>query len=228
MASSERRLRIGYVSPDFRAHVVGANVLPLLREHDRTDFEVFCYVDVPHPDSITEKIRSQGSHWRDIQGVDDQTAAEMIRADQIDLLVDLALRTPRNRLPLFALEPAPVQVYYLGYCGTTGLDAIHYRLSDCHLDPENGDLSCYSERTVRLEHAYLCYQPLDLPELIADSRERYVQIATRLAADRPRLAELRANLRQRMEASPLRDSKGHARAVEKAFREMWRAWCAGK
>ena len=82
----------------------------------------------------------------------------MIRGDGIDILVDLALHTARNRRALFALKPAPVQVSYLGYCGTTGVEAIDYRLSDPYIDPPGSDQTCYSEETICLRHSYWCYQ----------------------------------------------------------------------
>ncbi len=152
-------LRVGFVSPDFCEHVVGRSLLPLLQEHDRERLEIFCYANVVRPDGLTEALRSQAAHWRNIFGVGNPEAAEMIRADGIDILVDLALHTARNRLPLFALKPAPVQVSYLGYCGTTGVETIDYRLSDPYIDPPDSDLKCYSEETICLPHSYWCYQP---------------------------------------------------------------------
>ncbi len=158
--SPERRLRLGYVSPDFREHVVGRNLLPLLREHDRNTFEVFCYSNVLRPDAFTEQCRSFADVWRDIAPLDDDQAAALIEWDQIDILVDLSLHMDRNRLRVFARRPAPVQLTYLGYCGTTGLQAMDYRLSDPFLDPPGADLGGYSEKTMRLSRSYWCYEPL--------------------------------------------------------------------
>ena len=158
--SPARTLRIGYVSPDLRTHVVGANLLPILQEHDRHYVETFCYSNVLVPDAVTARIQGVCDHWRNIKGVRDEHAAEMIRADRIDILVDLSLHMAHNRLLLFARKPAPVQVTYLGYCGTTGLKEMDYRLSDPYLDPPETDLACYSEETIRLPHSYWCYQPL--------------------------------------------------------------------
>ena len=163
--SPTRRLRIGYVSPDFHYHVVGSNILPLLLEYDREAFEIFCYSDAPCPDSF----RPLANGWRELAEISNEQAAEMIQADGIDILVDLSLHTAKNHLPLFALKPAPIQVSYLGYCGTTGLEAIDYRLSDPHLDPFGDDLSCYSEQTIRLPQSYWCYQPLSLMPLVSPS-----------------------------------------------------------
>jgi predicted O-linked N-acetylglucosamine transferase (SPINDLY family) len=163
----DRPLRIGYVSPDFRDHVVGRCLLPLLCNHDRRQFTITCYAHVPRPDPITMAIAQNADGWRDIGGVSDEEVARQVREDQIDILVDLALHTARNRLLVFARKPAPVQVTYLGYCGSTGMTAMDYRLSDPYLDPfdsaqgrpADADLSCYSEKTTRLPRSYWCYQP---------------------------------------------------------------------
>jgi len=359
----DRRLRIGYVSPDFRVHVVGQNLLPLLREHDHRQMEIFCYANVPRPDALSEQLRRHADVWRSIVELSDSQAADLIRRDGIDILVDLALHTAGNRLGIFAQKPAPVQATYLGYCGSTGMDAMDYRLSDPYLDPSDSDLSFYSERTIRLPETYWCYsvsgptpEPLPppaaaagyvtvgclnnsakvsppaldlwaeilrrmprsrlivhshpgahldavrerfagkgvspdrlefpirqpwpeyvrtygridialdpfpwgggittcdalwmgvpvvslvgrtavgrggasilanvgLPELIALTPREYVQIATDLAKDLPRLAELRRTLRPGMEASPLMDAPRFARNIEAAYRQMWRNWC---
>ena len=106
--SPERRLRIGYVSPDFREHVVGRNLLPLIREHDREKFEIFCYANVLKADALTEQLRAMAKGWRDIVGVSDEAAAEMIRGDEIDILVDLTLHMAHNR---FHSLPANLRQY---------------------------------------------------------------------------------------------------------------------
>ncbi len=359
----DRPIRIGYVSPDFRNHVVGHNLLPLLREHDRGRFTVCCYSATGGADAVTAQIRALAAEWREIADLTDEQAAERIQSDGIDILVDLAMHTAGNRLPLFTRKPAPVQATYLAYCGTTGLAAMDYRLSDPFLDPPGTDLTCYREETIRLPRSYWCYEPLgptpavsplpareagyvvfgclnyfakisdralelwleilravpdsrlrllaptgagreriaarltectlaperlefadagswsdylenwrqidvgldpfpygggittcdalwmgvpvislsgqtavgrggrsilsnvDLPELIADSPEDYVQMAAALAGDLPRLNGLRSGLRERMEHSPLRDARGFAREIESAYREMWSRWC---
>jgi predicted O-linked N-acetylglucosamine transferase (SPINDLY family) len=156
--SPDRKLKIGYVSPDFRAHVVGWNLLPLLRGHDRERFEIFCYADVRRPDEFTEKLRSHADQWRSLVDVGDEQAAELIRRDQIDILVDLTVHTANHRLLVFAHKPSPVQVTYLGYCGGTGMETMDYRLSDPYLDPPGAELN-YVERTVRLPGCYWCYEP---------------------------------------------------------------------
>jgi predicted O-linked N-acetylglucosamine transferase (SPINDLY family) len=360
----DRRLRIGYVSQDFRDCVIGPSLLPLLRQHDHRQMEVFCYASVLQPDTRTDELRGYTDAWRNILGLSDSQAAALIRQDGIDILVDLALHTANNRLVVFAHKPAPVQVTYLGYCGSTGMDAMDYRLSDPYLDPLDSDLSLYSERTVRLPETYWCYaiagptpepspppvaaegyvtfgclnnsakvsppaldlwaeilrrlprsrlivhsqtrahldlmrnrftdngispdrlefpgrQPwpdyartysridvaldpfpwgggittcdalwmgvpvvslvgptpvgrggasilnnVGVPELLAQTPQQYVQLATNLAGDLPRLAELRRTLRGRMQASVLMDAPRFARNIEAAYRQMWRNWCA--
>jgi len=360
----DRRLRIGYVSPDFRVHVVGQNLLPLFREHDHGQMEIFCYSNVLKPDMLTDQLRGYANVWRSIVGLSDSQAAGLIRQDRIDVLVDLTLHMGNNRIGVFARKPAPVQATWLGYCGSTGMDAMDYRLSDPYLDPPDSDLSIYSERTIRLPETYWCYgvsgptpkpspppaaaagyvafgclnnfakvsppamdlwaeilrrlprsriivhsppgahldavrerfsgkgispdrlefpirQPwpeyvrtygridialdpfpwgggittcdalwmgvpmvsllgrtavgrggasilanIGVPELIARTPQQYVQIATDLANDLPRLGELRRTLRARMQASPLMDAPRFARNVEAAYRQMWRNWCA--
>jgi predicted O-linked N-acetylglucosamine transferase (SPINDLY family) len=359
----DRRLRVGYVSPDFREHIVGQNLLPLLREHDHQQMEIFCYANLVRADALTEQFRRYADVWRSIAGLSDSQAVDLVRHDRIDILVDLTLHMGNSRLVIFAYKPAPVQVTYLGYCGSTGMEAMDYRLSDPYLDPSDSDLSVYSERTIRLPETYWCYgvagptpdpspppaattgyltfgclnnsiklsppardlwaeilrgvprsrlivhshpgahldavrerfagkgistdrlefpsrqawpeyvrtygridialdpfpwgggittcdalwmgvpvvslvgrtavgrggasilSNVGVPELIARTPEQYVQIATDLAKDLPRLAELRRTLRGRMQASPLMDAPRFARNVEAAYRQMWRNWC---
>jgi protein O-GlcNAc transferase len=159
--SPDRRLRVGYVSPDFRDHVVGRNLLPLLRQHDRRHFDITCYAAAPFRDAMTRQFQRNADRWRSIVGLSDEQAVEQIRNDQIDVLVDLSLHLADNRLLIFARKPAPVQVTFAGYPGSTGLSTIDYRLSDPYLDPPGMDESIYSERTVRLPDSFWCYDPLD-------------------------------------------------------------------
>jgi protein O-GlcNAc transferase len=160
----DRPLRVGYISPDFRDHVVGRHLLPLLQNHDRHQFEVFCYCDVLSPDALTAQLKENATTWRKIVGLTDEQVSQQIRADKIDLFVDLSGHTANNRLLVFARKPAPLQLTYLGYNGTTGVTTMDYRLSDPHLDPENSDLSLYSEKTIRLPKTYWCYAPYPAPE----------------------------------------------------------------
>ena len=131
----ERRLRIGYVSPDFRNHAESFFTIPLLSNHDHRQVEIFCYAEVARPDDVTERLRGYADVWRVTVGLTDEQMADMVRKDRIDILVDLALHTAKNRLLVFARKPAPVQVTWLGYPGTTGLSTMDYRLTDPYLDP---------------------------------------------------------------------------------------------
>jgi protein O-GlcNAc transferase len=151
------RLRIGYVSPDFRDHPVGRFLLPLLAHHDTGAFEIFCYSNRRKSDAVTERLRAAANHWREIEGLSDQRAADQIRADGIDILVDLAGHTLGNRLLIFARKPAPVQVTYLGYPGTTGLSAIDYRLTDGFADPPGLTERFHSEKLQRLPQTSWCF-----------------------------------------------------------------------
>ena len=360
------RLRIGYVSPNFYDHCQALFMTPLLAHHDHQAFEIFCYASVLNPDGITQHLASFADIWRDVHELSDEQLAQQIREDRIDVLVNLTMHMANGRPLLFARRPAPVQVAYLAYPGTTGSRAIGYRLTDPWLDPPNVPHADerYSERSLRLPDTFWCYDPLTtgldvnaLPalangyitfgclnnpckvtqwtlrlwsavlraipdarfilmaapgeprttlqarfaergvdparvsfvpfqlhgdylrtywqmdmaldtfpynghttsldsfwmgvpvvtrtgrsavsrgglsllanlqmlELAADNDEDYVRIAVRLASDLPKLAALRAQLRGRMERSPLMDSVRFTRNLEQAYRQMWGEWCA--
>ena len=155
--SEHRRLRIGYVSPDFRNHPVGRFMLPLLQHHDRRAFEIFCYCDVLKPDAITARLRDHADHWHDTAKLDHQQLAELIHQHQIDILVDLTGHTTGSRLLTFARNPAAVQVSYLGYPGTTGMAEIDFRLTDSITDPPGSTEHYYSESLQRLPNTLWCY-----------------------------------------------------------------------
>ena len=364
----ERRLRIGYVSPDFHDHSVAFFIEPPLEAHDREHVEIFCYADDDVADAVTERLRGHADHWRSLVDVDDAGLAEMVRADRIDILVDLTGHTAKSRLLAFARRPAPVQVSYLGYPDTTGMDQIDYRLTDALADPDGVTDPFHSECLVRLPQGFLCYRPPDdappvgrlpalaagrftfgsfnnlskitsrtiavwadvlkavdgarlivksrglvdeavrrdllaafarrgvdaeridlygaiadrrahldlynsidialdsfpyngatttcealwmgvpvitlagerhagrvgnsilgrvgLADLVAADARAYVTLATELAGDRERLADLRRGLRERVSSSPLADARGFTRALEEAYRTMWRDWVA--
>lgn len=154
----DRRLRIGYVSPDLRNHPVGRFMTPLLANHNHQAFEIICYSSARRPDGLTDRLRSHADQWRQVNDLSDEALAALVRQDRIDILVDLTMHMAGSRLLAFARKPAPVQVTYLAYCGTTGLRAIDYRLSDRHLDPPD-TRACYAERTVHLPRTYWCYEP---------------------------------------------------------------------
>jgi protein O-GlcNAc transferase len=153
-----RKLRIGYVSPDFTGHIVGLNLLPLFLNHDRDQFEIYCYSNVASEDQFTNKFQSV-SHWRNIRPMTDESAAELIRQDQIDILVDLAGHTADNRLLVFAQKPAPVQITFGGYPGGTGLENMDWHLTDTQLDPPVKTETQYIEKLYRLRDSFWCYDP---------------------------------------------------------------------
>ncbi len=363
-----RRLRIGYVSPDLRDHACAYFLEPLLAHHDAREVEVFAYAELRKPpDAVTSRLRALVDHWCETRALSDSELALRMRADGIDIAVDLAGHTKLNRLPAFAHRPAPVIVSWLGYPGTTGMGAIGWRITDAIADPPGLPDAQYSESLVRLARPFLCYRPpqgapevakppqgragrvafgcfnnpakisgpvaqawtrlldavpgsilvlkafwnearhagpraralfeaaglaperlamrpwsgavashlaaygeidvaLDpfpyngatttcealwmgvpvvtlagqrhsgrvgasllagagLDELIARDVDDYVAIAAGLATDPPRLASLRAGLRPLVAASSLCDEPGFARAVEGAYRDLWRKWC---
>ena len=156
-----RRLRIGYVSADFRHHAAALFAEPLLAAHDRDAVELFCYGEIAMPDAITERFSNLADHWRSTIGLTDGAMADMIREDQIDVLVDLAGHTAGNRLLVFARKPTPVQVsYLLGHGYTTGLTTMDAFLADEFLAPPDAD-ALFSERVMRLPRIPLVYTPPD-------------------------------------------------------------------
>ena len=157
----ERRLRLGYVSPDFCSHATTyGSSYALLANHDHQGFEVFCYSGVPHPDAVTEKLRGFADVWRSTVGRNDGQIAEMIRNDGIDILVDLTMHMAHGHPLVFAVKPAPVQVAWVAYPGTTGIETIDYRLTDPWLDPPGQHDDAYSEQSIRLPDSFWCYEPL--------------------------------------------------------------------
>ena len=158
-AKPDRRLRVGYVSGDFRAHSVSLFIEPVLEFHDRRTFEVFCYADAVAPDEVTSRLKALADHWVVLTGRSDQSAAERIRQDGIDILVDLAGHTGANRLLTFARGPAPVQVTWLGYPNTTGMTAMDYRISDALADPPGMTERYYAETLARMPDSLWCYRP---------------------------------------------------------------------
>src|SRR5262245_1003159 len=361
--SPDRRLRIGYVSPDFCDHCQAFFTMPLLAAHDREQVEVFCYADVVRPDAMTERIAARTDVWRSIMGLSPDQAAQLVRDDRIDILVDITMHMNRHHLTLFARKPAPVQVCWLAYPGTTGVSAIDYRLTDPNLDPPGLFERFYAEESIRLPDTFWCYDPLTsepavnslpalakgylafgnlnnfckvnvatvklwgsvmkavdrsrlvlladegshrqrtldvfeqhgieservtffarhprkqylalyhgidlgidtlpynghttsldaywmgvpvvtlvgstvvgraglsqltnlgLRDLVAETPEQYVAVASELARDLDRLGQLRQNLRATMQSSPLMNAQRFARGIEQAYRTMWQRWC---
>ena len=363
----ERKLRIGYVSPDLRQHSVAYFLLPLLEHRDREQVHITAYSNSAVADEVSGRIQRSVDSWCSIAGANDDQVAERIRADRIDILVDLAGHTADHRLLVFARKPAPVQITWVGYPGSTGLDAMDYRCSDPLVDPPGDATRSSSEQVLLLPRTMWCYVPLSgspsvgplpalttpgitfgsfnnfgkissatldmwaeilrqtpgsrlvlknvamrspaamrqaqqqfanrgitgdqlqllspdqalidhlnqynridisldtfpyhgttttcealwmgvpsitlagphhasrpgvsllsnvgLGDLVATTPQEYVATAVNLAGDLPRLAEIRAGLRQRMLESPLMDGPSFARDMEACYRQAWRTWC---
>ena len=159
----ERRLRIGYLSGDFRYHVVTLFMLPVLERHDRASFEVYCYSTADSTDAYTRKIAERADVWRPMGGQSPAQIAEAITGDAIDILVDLSGHSGTLQLATMAQRPAPVQATWLGYLNTTGLTRIHYRITDRFADPPGATERFHTESLVRLPHGQWCYRPFLSP-----------------------------------------------------------------
>lgn len=158
-----KKLRIGYVSPDFREHSVSYFLTPLLRHFDGEQFMVFCYA-TGRSDAVTERLRTRRVTWRDLRGRHPRTAARLIAEDKIDILIDLSGHSQDNALPIMAYRPAPIQISGIGYTNTTGLRIIDYFLSDevCVPKGDMGAEAGFTEQLLRLPHSHLCYAPEEI------------------------------------------------------------------
>lgn len=152
------RLRVGYVSGDFRQHSLAYFFEPVLQLHNRDRVEIYCYYTYPASDKITQRLRSVSEHWRDCADLSDEDMVEQIKRDRIDILVDLSGHTGHNRLLVFARKPAPVQMTWLGYQATTGLQSIDYRITDAGIDPPGETDRYFSEKLLRLSSGAV-FQP---------------------------------------------------------------------
>lgn len=156
--TANRTIRVGYVSPDFRNHSVSYFLYPIISNHDKTRFKIFCYSDVKAVDETTKKFRQCAEYWRDVSCLNDDYVTELILRDKIDILVDLAGHTENNRLSVFARRAAPIQITYLGYPNTTGLTTIDYRITDIWADPQS-EVNDQTESLLRIDGGFLCYRP---------------------------------------------------------------------
>lgn len=155
---TERKLRIGYVSGDFRGHSVGFFAEPILENHDHENFEIFCYANQAYSDGMTHKFMRFADKWRWILDLSDEAVLEMIRLDEIDILIDLSNHTAYHRLHMLARRAAPIQMTWIGMPTTTGLSAIDYRITDERMDPIGMTESLHSEKLLRLVSGW-CYRP---------------------------------------------------------------------
>ncbi len=192
----ERRLRIGYVSSDFRLHPVSVFLLPLLEHHDRGAYEVHGYSTGTRRDAVTSEIERRCHRWRDASELSDEALADAINRDGIDVLFDLTGHAGPMRLAVFARRPAPVAVSWLGYLSTTGMQRVHYRLCDAHSDPEGVADARHTESLVRLPRSQWCYRP----------------VLSRAHADRPPLAR---------HGHATFGSTNHLSKVSPASRALW-------
>ncbi|MEK7223264.1 MAG: hypothetical protein AAB156_03220, partial [Pseudomonadota bacterium] len=154
----ERPLRIGYVSADFKRHPIGYFLEPVLAEHDKSKVTVFCYSGVSVADEWTARIRTHADQWRDIAWKGDDAVAGMIREDEIDILVDMSGHTAGNRLLVFARKPAPVQVTWIGFFTSTGLETMDYLLADGFYSPPMG-AQAFTEQLAHMPANHLCFRP---------------------------------------------------------------------
>jgi predicted O-linked N-acetylglucosamine transferase (SPINDLY family) len=154
----DERLRIGYYSPDFREHSVAYFIEPIIENHDKNKFTTYAYYPLNKEDAVTARLKERFDNWRNVSNLTESEIAEVIKADKIDIMVDLAGHTANNSLLTFSKKPAPAQITYLGYPNTTGLKAIQYRITDDIADPEGQD-EFYSEELCRLPGCFLTYKP---------------------------------------------------------------------
>lgn len=155
--SPTRKLKIGYLSADFRTHSVSYFFKPIITNHS-SNYETYCYSNVLNTDATTNEIKNLTSHWRNIYGIKEHDIATLIKNDNIDILVDLSGHTSDNKILVFAYKPAPIQIAYLGYPNTTGLDTMDYRIVDNNTDPKS-NVDLYTEKLVKMDGCFLCYSP---------------------------------------------------------------------
>ena len=155
----DRKLRIGYVSPNFKRHSVAFFIEPVLKAHNRKHFELICYADVLINDQITKRMQGYADKWQSITGLSDEKVDELVRNDKIDILVGLAGHAANNRILLFAREPAPIQLNWIGYPATTGLSTMDYKIVDRYTDPPSINEQFYTERLILMPVSFLCYMP---------------------------------------------------------------------
>lgn len=166
--AAKEKIHIGYISPDFRHHIVVFFTYQLLAKYDCTQFFVTCYDNSPREDETTAALKGLVDAWKKVDSLSGEQTAALIYQDQVDILFDLAGHSARNALPVLARKPAPVQISGIGYFNTTGLAAVDYFLTDVHCDPEGLNDRFFTERLLRLPHSHFCYTPpTGMPECAA-------------------------------------------------------------
>jgi protein O-GlcNAc transferase len=202
-----RRLRIGYLSGDFRAHSCAFFIEPLFAAHDRSAWELYAYSTTPGEDTVTQRLRGLVDHWRPVRYLGEAALAQLISDDQIDILVDLAGHTAGGRPGTLALRPAPLAVTWLGYPNTTGLASVGYRITDAVADPPGASDARHTERLLRLPGGFLCYRPpSDAPEpslRTAQGRPIFGCFNTALKIN-PAVAQVWTRILERLPGSMLR------------------------
>jgi predicted O-linked N-acetylglucosamine transferase (SPINDLY family) len=155
----ERRLRIGFISGDFREHPIGWTFLPLIERLDRLRCEPWCYSLFEAADDVTRAISRSATQWHDVSALSPQQVANFINADRIDILVDISGYAGISPKDVLASRPAPVQASWLGYLSTSGMTRVDYRISDVHADPSELADRTHTEKLLRLPHSQWCYRP---------------------------------------------------------------------
>lgn len=176
----ERRLRVAYLSADFKGHAVSMFIEPLLARHDPARVVVHCYDNAPSADNVAKRLRSYGAIWREVNRLDGDAFRRQVLADGIDVLVDLSGHTAGNRLPDLARRLAPVQATYLVYHGTTGLSSVDYRITDPYADPPGQTEPHYVEKLARMPHCVWCYRPAshEASRVTAERRDEGITFAS--------------------------------------------------
>lgn len=160
-----RKIRLGYMSSDFKQHPVMYFAAGPIVGHNERDFEVYCYSNVLKTDGITDGLRNYIKNWRDISQMNNEEVNKLIVEDEIDILIDLGGHTGKNRLAIFSEKPAPVQVTWIGYPNTTGLNTIDYRITDNYADPLQNGHMYHTEKLIRMPKSFLCYSAGEFPEV---------------------------------------------------------------
>lgn len=173
----DRRLRVAYLSADLRQHPVGSFLESVLASHDRSQVEVYCYANWPGRDELASRLESLADSWTKVAADTGEKLAQRIRDDHIDILVDLSGHTADHRLLVLARRPAPVQVTWLGYPGTTGVCEVDYIIADQYVIPPD-DERFYVEKPARLPDSYVCFKPPENSPPVAPSPARSCGLVT--------------------------------------------------